>query len=257
METMESALAWNVCFSQDSVPIDLNPTQLPRKKSLVARTLRAIVFGPLRVAVVLFGMAGSFDFWQAWILIAINFVATTSASVYFYKHDPQLLERRLLTKEKLLTQKIIIVLWKCLIAATFVLAGYDHRIAWSRISFASVPLWLQLLSLMGVAIGYALYFQVMKTNSFAASVIQVEAGQPVISTGLYRTIRHPMYLAFAIIALFTPLALGSFLATPISLFILLTILLRLSHEERVLRRELAGYTEYCRRTPHRLIPFLF
>ena len=66
-----------------------------------------------------------------------------------------------------------------------------------------------------------------------------------------------MYLAFGIMILFTPLALGSFLAAPVAIIILLTLLMRLLHEEKVLRRDLPGYAEYCRQTPYRIIPFVF
>jgi protein-S-isoprenylcysteine O-methyltransferase Ste14 len=35
------------------------------------------------------------------------------------------------------------------------------------------------------------------------------------------------------------------------------LIFRLTHEERLLRRNRAGYSEYCLRTRFRLIPFLY
>ena len=147
--------------------------------------------------------------------------------------------------------------WRLLGASSLVLAGYDHRFQWSRTVLKPVPFWLELLSLLFIAGGHILFFQVVKTNSFAASVIQVEASQPVITSGPYGLVRHPMYLGFALMTVFTPLALGSFIALPVSTFILPMIAWRLLNEEKMLRGALPGYVEYCRQTRCRLIPYVW
>jgi protein-S-isoprenylcysteine O-methyltransferase Ste14 len=79
----------------------------------------------------------------------------------------------------------------------------------------------------------------------------------VISTGPYRIVRHPMYLGICVMMLFTPLALGSYVATPAFALLIPLILLRLLNEEKVLRQELPGYAEYCLRTRFRLVPFIW
>jgi protein-S-isoprenylcysteine O-methyltransferase Ste14 len=96
----------------------------------------------------------------------------------------------------------------------------------------------------------------MKTNSFASSVIQVEAGQRVISTGPYRLVRHPMYSAISLLSLATPLALGSYLALPLFVLLIPLLVFRLLNEEKLLRQNLPGYTDYCSRTRFRLVPFV-
>jgi protein-S-isoprenylcysteine O-methyltransferase Ste14 len=108
-----------------------------------------------------------------------------------------------------------------------------------------------------VVAGYWLVFWTMKVNSFASSIIQVEAQQTVIDRGPYAWVRHPMYLGMALSALALPLALGSYIALP--LFALLPLLLgyRLVHEERTLCRDLAGYAEYCQRARYRLLPWVW
>ena len=84
--------------------------------------------------------------------------------------------------------------------------------------------------------------------------IEVEAAQPVISTGPYALVRHPMYSAMTVMIIFSALALGSVWALlPAALFVLLLVA-RIRNEEQVLRRELAGYGDYCQTVKYRLVP---
>jgi len=217
--------------------------------------LKLAVRFPIGIAAfgtLLFLPAGSFRFWQAWVYIGILFLLGLLIFAYFYKRDPQVLERRSLLKEKVPEQRrimgVIYITW----LVALLLPGFDHRYGWSRL-----PLWLTVLSEVIVFSGYLTTFWVLKTNRFAARTIQVERGQEVISTGPYRVVRHPMYLGMCVMFLFTPLALGSYFALlPFALLILL-IVLRLLNEESVLRRELPGYTEYCSQTRFRLVPFVW
>ena len=209
------------------------------------------------MAACLFGSAGSARFWQAWTYLGVNLTAAICTCAYFYRRNPALLERRLLEKETLFAQKFIMMIWRLLAASSLVLAGYDRRVQWSSALLKSVPLGLEVLSLLFIAGGHILFFQVVKTNSFAASVIRVEASQPVITSGPYERIRHPMYLGFGMMTVFTPLALGSFIALPVSTLILPILALRILNEEKMLRRALPGYVEYCRQTPCRLIPYVW
>ena len=104
---------------------------------------------------------------------------------------------------------------------------------------------------------WLLIIWVITVNRFAAGVIQIEAGQPVVSTGPYRRVRHPMYSVMSVMFLFIPLALGSYFALPAFVFLIPLLVLRLLNEEKVLGRELPGYAEYCQRTRYRLIPFVW
>jgi protein-S-isoprenylcysteine O-methyltransferase Ste14 len=70
-------------------------------------------------------------------------------------------------------------------------------------------------------------------------------------------VRHPMYFGGVIMMLATPLALGSYVAVPLFALVIPVLVLRLLNEEQVLRRELAGYTEYCERTRFRLLPLVW
>jgi protein-S-isoprenylcysteine O-methyltransferase Ste14 len=63
-----------------------------------------------------------------------------------------------------------------------------------------------------------------------------------------------MYLGSAILCLAAPLALGSWVAFPIFVLLIPFYAMRLLNEEKVLRAELPGYVEYCRKTRFHLIP---
>jgi protein-S-isoprenylcysteine O-methyltransferase Ste14 len=213
--------------------------------------------GQFLLAALLFVSAGTLKFWQAWTFLILNLMLLLGLVVYFYKRDPQLLERRLLTREKVSEQKFIMLGWKMSSAISFLLPGLDYRFDWSRAFFGPVPWWLTLLAL-SVILGCHLWlFSVLKANRFAASIIQVEAGQTVTAAGPYRFVRHPMYLGSVVSWLAAPLALASFVALPAFALIIPIIVFRLLNEEKILRRELPGYSEYCRRTPCRLIPFVW
>ena len=136
--------------------------------------------------------------------------------------------------------------------ANLLVPGLDYRFGWSR-----VPLWLTVLSEAMVVAGYLITFWVMKENSFASRTVQVMEGQKVTSTGPYRLVRHPMYFGAVLMLLFTPLALGSWWALPGFLLVGVLIVLRLLNEEKILSRELPGYSEYCLSTRYRLIPMVW
>jgi protein-S-isoprenylcysteine O-methyltransferase Ste14 len=165
-----------------------------------------------------------------------------------------LLARRLQSKEKDPRQKWLLRVFGLVFYFGFVLASLDFRRGWSRAWLGEMPVALVIAGQLGVVAGYWLVFWVMKTNSFAASVIQVEAEQRVIQTGPYALVRHPMYTGFALTILATPLALGSYVTLPAFALIIPVLIYRLIHEERMLSRDLGGYAEYCDRTPFRLIP---
>ncbi len=97
----------------------------------------------------------------------------------------------------------------------------------------------------------------MRVNPFAASVVTVEPGQTVITTGLYALVRHPMYSGGLLLFLGMALALGSWLGLVPVLGIGALIIWRRTDEERYLSDHLAGYREYCAKVPYRLIPYVW
>jgi protein-S-isoprenylcysteine O-methyltransferase Ste14 len=213
--------------------------------------LRQSIFLPIFFALLL-APAWSLNYWQAWVYGFVFAATTTAIGIYFLKRDPRVVERRMRVgpaAEREPAQKIIMTLLLAGFVLLLVVSGFDHRWHWS-----SVPAWLVLtadvfvvLALLGTAV-------VVGQNSYAASTITVEAGQPVISTGLYAVVRHPMYSAALVMTAFTPLALGSNWALLLVIPLILVLAWRLLDEERFLARELPGYVEYCQKVRYRLVP---
>jgi protein-S-isoprenylcysteine O-methyltransferase Ste14 len=220
--------------------------------TLKARLISRYLVVSVICAAFLFLPAGTFNFWPAWVFLAMLLIPMLIASVYFYRRDPQLVESRMRTKENVREQKFIMKLANVLFAAVFLLPGFDHRFGWSH-----VPLWLTILSQVIALAAYLQTFWVMKVNSFASRVIEIQSGQKVISTGPYRFVRHPMYSGALVMFLFMPLALGSYWTLPAAALIVPVIIFRLLNEEKVLREQLPGYSEYCEQTHFHLVPFVW
>jgi protein-S-isoprenylcysteine O-methyltransferase Ste14 len=235
-------------------PCLTNSTATLDRWRLKAKMVRRGLRFQLGQAFLIFIPAGSYAFWQAWAYLGLNLTLQFALMIYFYLRDPQVLKRRLLTREKNSGQKIIIMLLRAVVFSTLVLSGLDHRCGWTRSHFFPVPAWLTVLALLLIAAGWFLLFRILQANRFAASIIQVEIGQTIAADGPYQFVRHPMYLSMTLHWLAVPLALSSVVALTAGAFIIPVFILRLLDEERILHRDLPGYAEYCRQTRYRLVP---
>ncbi|OBB21211.1 hypothetical protein A5761_03690 [Mycolicibacterium setense] len=222
---------------------------------LALQTIASGVFGLALFAVTLFWPAGTFDYWQAWVFIAVFMATTIVPSFYLAVKDPAALQRRLKggpTAETRIVQKIVI--WAITVSAfaAFVLSALDHRFGWS-----SVPTAVVVLGNVVVAVGLVLAQAVVFQNSFAGASIRVEDQQPLVSTGLYGLVRHPMYFGAVVMMFGTPLALGSYWALLVSIASIPIFGVRIADEEKMLRIELDGYDEYAQKVHYRLLPYVW
>jgi protein-S-isoprenylcysteine O-methyltransferase Ste14 len=230
---------------------------MPDRTSLKARLIRRTLLGLLILPTVLFCSADTLKFWLGWAFLVLSLGFSIGMTVYFYKRDPEFLARRMLTKEKVGAQKIIMLLLRLLYLYALIFAGWDYRSGWTRANTGPVPWWLNLLALVVILGGNFWFISVLKANRFAASIIQVEAGQTIAAIGPYRFVRHPMYSGVIVIWLATPLALGSYVTLPVFALVIPIIIFRLLNEEKMLQRELPGDAGYCRHTRDRLIPLFW
>lgn len=216
------------------------------------RLLRSSVLGALAMLALIFIPAGTVRYWQGWVYMAV-FVACAAAYIVFLaKYDPALLKRRTeagISYEQEPTQKVAMALLYVACLVVVVLAPLDVRLGWSI-----VPWQVSILGDALTVVAFYIFYLVSIVNSYAAANVRVEAGQSVISTGVYRFVRHPMYVGAVLLFLGTPLALGSWWALLSFPVLIAVLVMRILNEEKVLARDLRGYRDYMQKVRYRLIP---
>jgi len=219
---------------------------------LLLQAVAASVFGLVYFGVLLFLPTGTFNYWQAWVFIAVFTATTAGPSIYWAVKRPEILRRRMNAgplAEARPAQKIIVTGVYLLASATFVVSALDHRFGWSQVPTTDV-----LIGDVLVAGGLGLAMLVVHQNSYAAATITVEAEQQLVSTGLYGLVRHPMYFGALIMMIGTPVALDSYWGLVVLIPSLVVLAFRILDEEKALTQELSGYVEYTQKVHHRLVP---
>ena len=217
-------------------------------KPILLATLRLVIGFPI-IGLLFFWPAGTFDYWQAWLWMAVLFLPLMGMFLYLVKRDPALLERRVRTGEQRPEQRRIIAVSALFLILIFLLPGFDKRYGWS-----SVPVWLVIVADLIILAGFALNFLVIRVNTYASRVVEIQEGQQVIAGGPYALVRHPMYLSIILILFATPIALGSFWGILPTLAYIPLLAARAKNEEELLVNDLAGYREYMQKTRYRLFP---
>lgn len=222
---------------------------------LAMQALASAVLGIIFFALLLCVPAGTIHYWQAWVFIAVFMIATMGPSMYLAVKHPEALARRMHGGPKAETRPVQkLVMWAVLtsVFATGVVSALDWRFGWS-----SVPTAVVVLGNVVVGVSLVAAQWVVIQNNFAGASISVEAGQPVISTGLYGIVRHPMYICALIMMFATPLALGSYWGLVPVIASAPALMIRIFDEEKMLRAELPGYLDYTRQVRYRLLPYVW
>jgi protein-S-isoprenylcysteine O-methyltransferase Ste14 len=202
--------------------------------------------------VVLCVSAGTPRYWQAWLSCGVQLAWMFVTNAYLMNHDPALLRRRLVIEEsgeKEPIQRRVMLQNRLLALALLVVAGLDRRFGWSV-----VPPLVSILACAAISAGSALVYFVFRANTFTSSIVEIDQGQTVVSTGPYRFVRHPMYTGALLVGLALPPSLGSYWAwlfLPPSIALLVV---RIVAEERFLADKLDGYRDYLASTKRRLVP---
>jgi protein-S-isoprenylcysteine O-methyltransferase Ste14 len=204
---------------------------------------------------VLFVSAWTFNYWQAWVFLSVFGLSSLAVTVYLMKNDPKLLERRMHggpTAEKELSQKIIMSAASIGFAAILIVPALDHRWHWS-----AVPPYAVIAGNILIVLGWTIILFVFRENTFTSATIEVAADQRVVSTGPYAVVRHPMYSGSLLYFLGIPIALGSWWGLLVGILMMPVFVFRLFDEEKLLARNLPGYSEYMDRLKYRLVPFVW
>ena len=221
-------------------------------KKLFFQAISKFVFGLILIALLLFLPAGTLKYWNGWLFIGILFIPMLIAGIVMMIRSPELLKKRLDSKEEEKEQKTVIALSGIMFLAAFVVAGLNFRFGW-----IVLPRWVVYAAAVIFLAAYLMYAEVLRENVYLSRTVEVQENQKVIDTGLYGIVRHPMYSATLVLFLSMGLVLGS----PISFVILLSyiplIAKRMKNEEEVLLQGLKGYEEYRRKVKYKIIPLIW
>jgi protein-S-isoprenylcysteine O-methyltransferase Ste14 len=209
------------------------------------------------IAVFLFVSAGTLDWLAAWGFLAEMGVLSLAVGLWLARHDPALLAERLgspFQRKQKTWDKAFMAVVMVLYFGWVILMGLDARWAISR-----VPIWLQALGALDVALSNYVVFLTFRENSYAAPVVKIqrERGHEVVSTGPYAYLRHPMYAGGLLMFVGMPLQLGSWLGLAALALLVPLLAVRIVMEERTLAAELDGYRDYVERVHWRLIPLIW
>ena len=196
------------------------------EKDLCFKALLKFSLGVVAIGILLFLPAGTFHYWKAWLLMGILFIPMLFAGIVLLLKNPDLLKKRLNTKESQAEQRLVINLSAAMFLLGFVLAGLNFRFGW-----IIAPDWLSWTGTAIFLLSYMLYAEVLKENAYLSRTVEVQKGQKVVDTGLYGIVRHPMYTITIFLFLSMPLVLGSLIS-----FVVLYVrdtLLRLQKEGKI------------------------
>lgn len=221
-------------------------------EKLFCQTIVRLIMGIVTVGVLLFLPAGTFGYWQAWLLIAILFIPMFFVGIFMMLKNPELLKKRLNTKEGEAEQKQVIALSAIMFLAAFIVAGLNVRFGW-----LILPAWISYVAAIIFLFAYFLYAEVLRENMYLSRTVEVQENQKVIDTGLYGIVRHPMYMVTLFLFLSMPLVLSSFYSFLILLLYIPIIRKRIKNEEKVLEQGLKGYLEYEKKVKYKIIPYIW
>jgi len=218
---------------------------------LLGRLLLTSLFGLL-----LFASAGRTDWVRAWVYLGAVGAGELISAAALRAGSPEILERRgRVESNPRPFDRVFIALWLALAVVTPVVAGLDA----GRRGDGAIPLAGLFVGLALLLLSYLLATWAMAVNRYFELTVRIqsERAHQVVSSGPYRIVRHPGYLAAIVGGLATPLVLGSLWAFAPVVAGAVLFVVRTSLEDRILRQELDGYREYAASTRHRLLPWIW
>ena len=206
---------------------------------LLFNALTKYISGLVIVIAILFLPAGSLNYYNGWMFIALLFLPMLSLGAVLLIKSPDLLEKRIGVKEKEKTQKGVVAFSAFMFMIGFIIAGFDYRFGWSNI-----PLPIVITASVIMLLSYMLYAEVMRENDYLSRTVEVQENQKIIDSGLYGIVRHPMYAVTLWLFLSIPMVLGSWLSFLCFIPYIGVIVIRIINEEKVLEKGLEGYKDY-------------
>ena len=219
---------------------------------LLSQALAKFLLGLIIICLLLFVPAGTLDYLNGWLFITLLFIPMFIAGIIMLIKSPELLKRRLNSKEEENEQKIVILISGIVFLLAFITAGLNFRFG----CFELPPSIVIMASIIFI-LSYMMYAEVLRENTYLSRTVEVSENQKVIDSGLYGVVRHPMYTSTIFLFLSIPLILNSPVSFVIMLVYPMIIIFRIKNEEKVLERELDGYKDYKKKVKYKIIPFIW
>ena len=221
-------------------------------KKLFFQALSKFLIGLIIICILLFIPAGTINYPNGWLFIALLFIPMFFAGIIMLFKSPDLLRRRLNAKEEEDEQKTVILLSGIIFLLAFILAGLNFRFGWFKL-----PTIIIIIASVIFLLAYIMYAEVLRENEYLSRTVEVSENQKVVDSGLYGIVRHPMYTSTIFLFLSMPLVLDSIFSFIVMLVYPIIIIFRIRNEEKVLENELIGYKEYKEKVKYKLIPYLW
>ena len=208
------------------------------------------------LAALLFWPAGTFDWPGAWIFLGEFLVLGMAISLWLLRYDPALLRERMggaFQKGQVAWDKVFMAILPIIWFGWVALMALDAK----RWAISHMPLALIVVGAILIPAGLYVVWLTFRENSFASTVVKIQEGQTVITTGPYGIVRHPMYAGGALYMIGMPLLLGSWIGLACLPVLVGGLMTRIPLEERTLREGLVGYDDYAARVRYRLVPGLW
>ena len=219
---------------------------------LFFQALSKFLIGLIIICILLFIPAGTLDYPNGWLFIALLFIPMFFAGIIMLFKSPDLLRRRLNAKEEEDEQKTVILVSGIIFLLAFILAGLNFRFGWFKL-----PSIVIIIASIIFLIAYIMYAEVLRENEYLSRTVEVSENQKVVDSGLYGIVRHPMYTSTIFLFLSMPLVLDSIFSFIVMLVYPIIIIFRIRNEEKVLENELIGYKEYKEKVKYKLVPYLW
>lgn len=211
--------------------------------------------GVIVMAGIIFLAGGRLLYWQAWLYLILAVIGTTLTHVLAPSDSNIAAERASNVKAGESWDRKMVGLYFLLNIVAFVVAGLDSgRFGWS----APMPLALTIVGSGMMVVGQVVFALARRENAFFSSTVRIEGERThvVCTTGPYRIIRHPGYLGMIISVVGFPLVIGSYWSFIPVIASVLVLMVRVTLEDRFLQEKLAGYREYTKIVPYKLIPLM-
>ena len=219
---------------------------------LFSQALSKFLFGLIIISLLLFIPAGTLNYPNAWLFLALLFIPMFIAGIIMLIKSPELLKKRLNAKEEENEQKIVILISGAIFLLAFIIAGLNFRFGWSKL-----PQIVVVVASIIFLLSYIMYAEVLRENMYLSRTVEVSENQKVIDRGLYGLVRHPMYTSTIFLFLSMPLILGSLFSFGIMLIYPIIIIFRIKNEEKFLESKLDGYKDYKDKVNYKIIPFIW